>query len=80
MILHLSYVACDVCGAPAQPGDNAKEARAEARAEGYLTRKADLCPRCRPDRPKCPVCGLEAEWFYDTRIYYHCGREIGLKP
>jgi hypothetical protein len=47
-IRHLSYVACDRCGDPAQPGDDAEEARSIAHNEGYVRRnREDLCPRCK---------------------------------
>jgi hypothetical protein len=36
MIAHLSYVTCDRCGTPAQPGDDANAARAIARREGFV--------------------------------------------
>jgi hypothetical protein len=45
-IRHLSYAACNWCGDPAQPGDNAEDARAIARREGWKrVRKQDICPR-----------------------------------
>jgi hypothetical protein len=63
----LSYVICDECGDPAQPADDSKEARQQARIEGYATStprktdtdhlirrdygRADYCWRHRPDRP-----------------------------
>jgi hypothetical protein len=51
MIYHLSYVVCDRCGHPAQPGDDAKEARVIAHNEGYdhrpwNSRWKDLCGPC----------------------------------
>lgn len=49
MIRKLSYVACDgPCGGdPAQAGMGAKEARAQARYEGFVRRDGqDLCPAC----------------------------------
>lgn len=52
MIRHLSYVACGICGNPAQPADDAEEARGIAAREGFsydpcrgrLLR--DLCKSC----------------------------------
>lgn len=48
MIARLSYVVCDVCnGYPAQPADEAREARAIARREGYTREHGnDVCGRC----------------------------------
>lgn len=52
MIAHMSYVMCDRCGNPSELADNAKEARALARREGYLRIGAgrrdaeDLCRQC----------------------------------
>lgn len=47
MIRRLSYVACDKCGDPAQPGFGAKEARGIARYEGFeCDGKGDLCAEC----------------------------------
>jgi hypothetical protein len=47
VIRRLSYVACDECGNPAQPGYGAKEARAIGRYEGFIRRDGrDLCPEC----------------------------------
>jgi len=48
MIRRLSYVACDRChGNPAQPGDDAAEARGIARREGYTRQDGkDVCGRC----------------------------------
>lgn len=49
-IRHLSYVVCDVCGDPAEAVDGAKEARKEARRQGYVRIDGrDLCIRHRPD-------------------------------
>lgn len=43
----MSYVMCDGCGDPADLGDNAEEARANAAREGYRRfERLDLCPRC----------------------------------
>lgn len=49
MIAHLSYVVCDRCkGYPAQPGDDAAEARGIAQREGYTCHPldGDVCGRC----------------------------------
>lgn len=48
MIARLSYVICDRCdGYPAQPGEDAEEARGIARREGYTrVMGADVCGRC----------------------------------
>lgn len=47
MIGHLSYVICDCCGDPAQPEDDARDARKRARKEGYGRRGTeDLCSFC----------------------------------
>lgn len=56
MIAHLSYVMCDGCGSPAEPADDAKEARALARRQGFVRGALDLCPQCQgkswdPDDP-----------------------------
>ncbi len=44
----MSYVRCDVCGNPAELGDDAREARALAKRMGF--RKGflgvDVCPAC----------------------------------
>lgn len=53
-IRHLSYVACDRCGDPAQPSaENAEGARGVARGEGYrrvagntATENQDVCRKC----------------------------------
>lgn len=46
-IATLKYVRCDECGAPAQPGDDAREARGQARREGFARRGGrDLCVVC----------------------------------
>lgn len=50
----LTYVSCDVCGSsPTEPViGGAREARASARAEGYVRRSGqDICPRCLAARP-----------------------------
>jgi hypothetical protein len=49
MIAHMSYVICDRChGHPAQLGDDADEARGNARAEGYARIDGqDVCRTCR---------------------------------
>lgn len=51
MIGRLSYVMCDECGNPGAPADGAKEARAEARRQGFVRTEdgRDLCPEHRPD-------------------------------
>lgn len=58
MIRHLSYVACDRCGDPAQPSpENAEGARGVAREEGYRRvagntpgENQDVCRKClRPE-------------------------------
>jgi hypothetical protein len=48
MIAHLSYVICDRCDDhPAQPGEDAAEARGIARTEGYTRQNGqDVCGRC----------------------------------
>lgn len=48
MIARLSYVVCDRCrGYPAQPGDDAADARGIARSEGYTRQNGqDVCGRC----------------------------------
>ena len=47
MIARLSYVMCDECGNPAEPADDAKEARALASRQGFARREGrDLCRRC----------------------------------
>lgn len=48
VIRRLSYVSCDRCGGnPAQPGNDAKDARAIARTEGYTRQDGDdVCGRC----------------------------------
>lgn len=52
MIAHLSYVMCDRCGNPAEACDDAKQARAAAKAQGYVRlgrsgpTAEDLCPTC----------------------------------
>ena len=46
-IARLSYVVCDICGNPGPFGDDAKEARREARIQqGYRRREdgKDICP------------------------------------
>jgi hypothetical protein len=48
-IYHLSYVVCDECETPAQPGDDATDARNIAASEGFVRKgKRDLCRKCRP--------------------------------
>ena len=48
-IAHLTYVRCDRCGNPAQPGDDAREARVIARREGFQRLDGqDVCTRCNP--------------------------------
>lgn len=48
MIAHLSYVMCDECGSPAEPADDAKEARGLARRVGFVRLEdgRDLCREC----------------------------------
>lgn len=48
MIRRLSYVSCDRClGNPAQPADEAREARVIARNEGYTRQGGeDVCGQC----------------------------------
>jgi RNA polymerase-binding transcription factor DksA len=47
VIAHLTYVMCDQCGNPADAADAAAEARAIARAQGFISRPGfDLCPDC----------------------------------
>ncbi|HET7455427.1 MAG TPA: hypothetical protein VFJ76_07900 [Solirubrobacterales bacterium] len=49
MIARLSYVMCDECGNPGAPADNAREARAEARRQGFVRIDGrDLCKECKP--------------------------------
>ncbi len=49
-IAHFSYVTCDRCGTPGPLGDDAKDARVEARRERWSTRNTkqphDLCSAC----------------------------------
>jgi hypothetical protein len=57
VIAHLSYVMCDACGNPAQPADDAREAREIAKAAGYVRLGAgrtaeDLCRNCAASRDK----------------------------
>jgi hypothetical protein len=59
-ILHLSYVICDVCGAPGnEPTEGARSARFHAEASGFTSisrphdngrvhRRWDYCPTHRP--------------------------------
>jgi hypothetical protein len=50
MIARLSYVMCDSCGTAAPAADDAEEARALARAEGFVRRdRRDLCRNCAID-------------------------------
>lgn len=46
VIAHMSYVMCDRCGNPAELADDAKEARAAARREGFVCAALDLCRQC----------------------------------
>lgn len=71
MISHMTYVRCNTCGNPGPLTDSAKEARAEARAEGWKCVKGsgDLCPNHRPDRPT--HCGVPMHW-YDSLTGYLC--------
>lgn len=47
MISRMVYVRCDECGTPAQLGDDADEARAIARNEGFIRENGkDLCKSC----------------------------------
>lgn len=52
MIAHMSYVMCNVCGDPAQCADDALEARALAKVEGFVrdAHGRDLCKRCKPNQ------------------------------
>lgn len=62
MIAHLSYVMCDECGNPAELADNAKEARAEARRQGFKHMgQRDICRECiskQTGEETCNVCGV----------------------
>ncbi len=69
MIAHLSYVRCDCCGDPAQPGDNAREARQIAKWEGFIYRLAvDLCGDCKqPGHQRCAYAAAFGELPDPTR-------------
>lgn len=44
---HMSHVVCDDCGNPGPLADDAKEARSEARAYGFVRlHNQDLCRGC----------------------------------
>lgn len=60
-IARLSYVRCDRCGNPAQPGDDGIEARKIARGEGWLRIDSeDICLFCKRDLPASVVARVRA--------------------
>jgi hypothetical protein len=54
VIAHLSYVMCDGCANPAEVSDDAQEARAVAKRQGFVRTDdgRDLCPNCVNSEPK----------------------------
>lgn len=55
MIAHLSYVMCDKCGNPFPPGDDAREARVLASAQGVeRVDGEDVCRNCQPLAAEAP--------------------------
>jgi hypothetical protein len=53
VIAHLSYVMCDECGSPGEVSDDADEARAVAKAQGFVRIEGrDLCRDCKPAATK----------------------------
>ena len=58
-IYHMSYVACDNCGDPAECADSAAEARAAARRVGFVrVGRQDLCTRCKPPKPRGEITNV----------------------
>lgn len=63
MIRHLSYIVCDMCGAPAKPAHDAQSARGAAQRLGFVSIvrehdngrvkvRHDYCPTCAPDESR----------------------------
>lgn len=62
MINRMSHVVCDECGTPGEMADDAKEARASARREGFVRVDGrDLCWRCDPNSGRCTTCGVRPQ-------------------
>lgn len=57
MIIQMSYVVCDECGAPGAMADDAAGARREAKGFVQVAGR-DLCWRCDPSSQRCTVCGV----------------------